>query len=205
MTFTSGARRVVIVAPLLAALAVLLAAAAPGEARAGQAGTPNARIERAPTVSVEGTGAVFAFSSTEGRAVRYWCSLDGAPYRRCESPKAYGGLDGGRHRFRVRAVDAAGNVDRTPAARSWTVVEAPAPAVTIEGYHEYSYFRFSSDAAGSRFFCALDGGPFAPCASGDYRYVPYGEHTFSVYALGPDGARGETAVVEYESRDPNWD
>lgn len=85
------------------------------------------------------------------------------------------------------------------------------PATTIEGaprietYREYHYFRFSSEVPGSNFFCALDNGPFAPCRSGAYRYVPYGQHTFSVYAVDPDGTRGATASAEYESRDPNWD
>ena len=98
-----------------------------------------------------------------------------------------------------------------PEGASGTVVRDRAPVVSIAGapriesYHQYHYFGFSSDVPGSSFFCSLDEEPFAPCASGAYRYVPYGPHTFGVYAVSPGGKRGETAVAEYESRDPNWD
>ena len=43
------------------------------------------------------------------------CSIDGAAFKSCRSPKVYRGLDPGRHKVRVGAVDAAGNEDSTPA------------------------------------------------------------------------------------------
>jgi Ca2+-binding RTX toxin-like protein len=43
----------------------------------------------------------------------------------CSSPASYSGLAPGRHTFRVRAVDRAGNVDPSPAERSWSVAAAP--------------------------------------------------------------------------------
>jgi hypothetical protein len=49
------------------------------------------------------------------------CKLDKAPWRRCAPPKTVRGLDPGKHVFRVRAMDAAGN--RGPADRViWRVV-----------------------------------------------------------------------------------
>ena len=210
MVLTRGVRPVFVFA-LPAALAVMFAVSASAEVKAVEVRAPDTRIDGAPASTVNRETAAFDFSSTAGRNARFGCSLDGGPFRRCESPRRYGGLDAGRHRFEVRATSAGGNVDRTPAARSWTVVEDSAPVVAIEGaprietYHEYRYFRFSSDVSGSRFYCALDEEPFAACASGDYRHVPYGTHTFRVYAVGHGGVRGETTVAEYESRDPNWD
>jgi Ca2+-binding RTX toxin-like protein len=54
----------------------------------------------------------FRFSSSEtGSSFR--CKLDRKPYRRCVSPRAYR-VKIGPHTFRVYAVDAAGNRDRTP-------------------------------------------------------------------------------------------
>jgi len=55
----------------------------------------------------------FRFSSDEGGS-RFRCKLDRKPYRGCTSPRAYR-VKAGRHAFRVFAVDAAGNRDRTPA------------------------------------------------------------------------------------------
>ena len=46
------------------------------------------------------------------------CSLDDGPYQPCTSPQAYFSLRG-RHTHAVRAIDPAGNIDTTPAERSW--------------------------------------------------------------------------------------
>ena len=210
MTVTKAIRYPASAATLLAALLALLAGASVGEAERLDVRAPDTYIRSAP-VSTSGIDATFVFSSTEAPGARFGCSLDWGTFRRCESPKRYGGLGAGRHVFKVRATDVAGNVDRTPASHHWTVVEDQAPVVSIEGapriesYYEYHYFEFSADVPGSVFYCSLDEEPFATCASGQYRYVPYGQHVFRVYAVGPDGARGETSIVEYESRDPNWD
>jgi Ca2+-binding RTX toxin-like protein len=55
----------------------------------------------------------FRFSATEAGS-SFRCKLDGKPYRPCASPRAYR-VKAGRHAFRVFAIDAAGNSDRTPA------------------------------------------------------------------------------------------
>ena len=196
---------------LVSAFALLILFTSAGEVGASaDRATPDTHIKSFPPSPTKETVAAFRFASEGGAAFR--CSLDGKPFRACKSQETYRALAAGEHRFRVRAVDAAGRADPTPASRSWmVVVEDVAPVVTIEGapriesYHEYHYFRFSADVPGSDFFCSLDDEPSAPCTSGAYRYVPYGVHAFSVYAVSPGGVRGEAAVVEYESRDPNWD
>ena len=54
----------------------------------------------------------FRFASSE-RGSSFRCKLDAKPYRPCTSPRAYR-VKAGRHAFRVFAIDAAGNRDRTP-------------------------------------------------------------------------------------------
>jgi hypothetical protein len=66
------------------------------------------------------TNATFAFSSSETGSP-FECSLDGAAYSTCTSPKSYTNLSSGSHTFSVRATDEAGNVDLIPAKRTWTI------------------------------------------------------------------------------------
>jgi Ca2+-binding RTX toxin-like protein len=54
----------------------------------------------------------FRFASSEAGS-SFRCKLDAKPYRSCRSPRAYR-VKAGRHAFRVFAIDAAGNRDRTP-------------------------------------------------------------------------------------------
>jgi hypothetical protein len=51
----------------------------------------------------------------------FHCKLDRGRWRTCRSPKTYRKLRPGGHTFRVRAIDAAGNVDPTAAKRRWHV------------------------------------------------------------------------------------
>jgi subtilisin family serine protease len=52
----------------------------------------------------------------------FQCRHMAGPWTPCTSPKTYSGLARGEHVFRVRALDANGNVDPTPAVYSWTVL-----------------------------------------------------------------------------------
>ncbi len=75
---------------------------------------PQTTITKRPRRHRARPRARFRFTSSEPGS-SFECSLDGAGYRACASPLAYRHLDRGRHRFRVRATDAAGNVDPSPA------------------------------------------------------------------------------------------
>jgi WD40-like Beta Propeller Repeat len=81
---------------------------------------PNTTITSGPTGTIATRNASFGFSSSESSS-HFQCRLDAAAYAACTSPRAYSGLPNGAHTFRVRAIDRAGNVDGTPAARSFTV------------------------------------------------------------------------------------
>jgi hypothetical protein len=71
---------------------------------------------------VTATTASFAFTATE--TATFECRLDGSAWSACTSPKDYTALATGAHTFDVRATDGAGNVDATPATRTWTVQPA---------------------------------------------------------------------------------
>jgi hypothetical protein len=87
---------------------------------------PNTSISSGPASSTTSTSASFAFTSTEAGS-SFECKLDSGSYTACTSPKAYSGVSVGSHQFSVRAKDAAGNVDATPAIQSWTVETIAVP------------------------------------------------------------------------------
>ena len=55
-------------------------------------------------------------------AATFECRLDGAAFAACVTPTGFQGLSLGPHTFAVRAVDAAGNADATPATFDWEIV-----------------------------------------------------------------------------------
>jgi hypothetical protein len=79
---------------------------------------PETTITKSPPKKTKSKKATFEFSSEAG--VTFKCSLDGASFDVCTSPKTYT-VGKGRHSFVVFAKDTAGNVDDSPATYSWTV------------------------------------------------------------------------------------
>ena len=86
---------------------------------------PATTINTGPDSATTSTTATFTFSANESGST-YSCRLDGGSWGSCASPRSYTGIGVGSHTFDVRAIDAAGNADATPASRGWTVT-APAP------------------------------------------------------------------------------
>lgn len=85
-----------------------------------------------PTTS---TDAQFHFSGSDaGSGVKgFECELDGGSFAACTSPQDYVTLAAGAHAFQVRAVDAVGNVDPSPASFSWTISTPKPTVVPVNG------------------------------------------------------------------------
>jgi hypothetical protein len=96
----------------------------------GDPGAPDTRIDAAPSDPASPWSATFSFSSTEAGST-FACRLDAADPGPCASPLSYPELSPGLHTFEVRAVDASGRPDPTPAVRSWTV-QVPSKAAPYE-------------------------------------------------------------------------
>jgi hypothetical protein len=88
---------------------------------------PDTNITSNPPATTNSTAASFSFTSTEA-SITFACSLDGSAFIDCTTPHSYNGLTAASHTFQVRAIDAAGNFDTTPASFSWTVTTAPVDA-----------------------------------------------------------------------------
>jgi outer membrane protein OmpA-like peptidoglycan-associated protein len=139
---------------------------------------PQTQLTAGPATSapVNSAQATLTFATSDG--ARFECSLDGAAWTACASPVTYGGLADGGHTFAVRSVDAAGNVDGTPATRAWTVRVDGAPTARI---------AVAPDADGF----VLDAGASADPQRGalTYRWQRNGE------------AAGSTATLRYATPD----
>jgi hypothetical protein len=153
---------------------------------------PATSIDSAPSDPSASASAAFAFSADEG-GVTYECRLDGGAWTACTPPESYAYLADGGHTFSVRATDAAGNLDATPASFAWTV-DTAAPETTIDvapsdpSPSAAPTFEFSSDEAGSTFECRLDGGAWGACTSPESLAGPAdGDHTFRVRATDAAG------------------
>ncbi|HMG24069.1 MAG TPA: Ig-like domain-containing protein, partial [Kofleriaceae bacterium] len=130
----------------------------------------------------------FAFQGTDDQgAVSFECSLDDAAFAACGSPASVAVADGS-HGYRVRAIDAAGNADPTPANAAW-VVDSTAPDTAFTtGPAAGSIsaadvtFEFGSPDSPISFECSLDGAAFASCTSPRSFTLGDGGHTFAARA-----------------------
>jgi hypothetical protein len=148
---------------------------------------PNTTITSRPGEVTNSGTASFGFTSTEAGGT-FACSLDGSAFTGCTSPANYSGLAAGSHTFQVRATDAAGNTDSTPASVTWTI-DTIAPDTTITSgpaavtNKTNASFKFTSTEKGGTFACSLDGGAFAACTSpAGYNGLAPGNHMFHVRA-----------------------
>jgi hypothetical protein len=92
---------------------------------------PDTTITDGPSGQTDATTPSFSFISDDASA-GFRCRLDGpgaasGSEQPCGSPQVVGPLADGAYTFSVRAVDARGNADDTPASRTFSVV-APPPA-----------------------------------------------------------------------------
>lgn len=164
---------------------------------------------RPPDPSASST-ASFTYSSNEPGS-RFECALDGAAFATClATGVTYSGLASGPHSFQVRATDAEGNVDLTPAGYSFQVVlpgpslpsgpapNSPVPILTPVSAPQTTIsakpaartvdrtptFRFGSSPTGASYECQIDRGPFKPCRSPfTTKALAPGRHTFKVRAV----------------------
>lgn len=93
------------------------------------ASAPDTSITASPSVLSASRSATFNSSSSVS-GVSFEISIDGSAFAAATMPLTLTGLVNGPHTISIRARDAAGNVDPTPAVFSWTV-DAGGPAVEI--------------------------------------------------------------------------
>ncbi|MBI2061973.1 MAG: hypothetical protein HYT87_19710 [Nitrospirae bacterium] len=161
---------------------------------------PDTAISTAPASATNSTSASFSFTSPDTGAA-FECELDTAGFAACVTPKAYTGLAAGSHTFKVRARDAAGNVDATPATHTWTIDLTP-PTVAISSQPSAvsnatsATFTFTCNESSCTFTCSLNAAAHAACTSPkSYIGLADGSHTFELKAT--DAVGNTSSAVSY--------
>jgi alpha-tubulin suppressor-like RCC1 family protein len=153
---------------------------------------PQTTIDQGPSGATGSASASFAFSTSEpGTGSTFECQLDAETFVACDSPKALTSLSEGSHTFSVRAIDAAGNRDASPATRTW-LVDTIAPDTSIVSgpsgttSSTSATFSLASTETDSSFECRLDGQrAWSACPA---TYDVLAEHTHTLQARAVDQA-----------------
>jgi CSLREA domain-containing protein len=183
---------------------------------------PDTQIDSGPAEGATTTDSTpsFGFSATEVGS-SFECRVDGDAFAVCTSEHTTAALVDGQHTFEVRATDASGNADGSPASRTFTVdavsdtppdpgpgpgpgPDRTPPQTTIDQQPKDKLkagksagYAFSSSEAGSTFRCSIDGKPQAPCASPlTLTKLKKGTHTFEVVAVDAAGNADPTPATD---------
>ncbi|MEQ1879323.1 MAG: hypothetical protein ABL958_21990, partial [Bdellovibrionia bacterium] len=132
-----------------------------------------------------------------GNSLIFKCEIDGTMVPCDEFGAGTHILSNGPHTFTVTATDIDGNIGYD--TFTW-MVDAMGPSVSIlspqpSDTSDSGTFVFSVSEPAD-LLCAIDGGSFNPCASGDgYALFPPGPHELEVVGIDLYGNQGPTASV----------
>ncbi|MEA2229644.1 MAG: hypothetical protein QOF04_3274, partial [Solirubrobacteraceae bacterium] len=156
-------------------------------------------VDSGPSGQSSSAEASFGFSADDAEAT-FECKLDDGAWASCSSPQAYGQVGDGPQTFFVRALNALGNVDATPASRSWTVdTTPPAPPEILAGpsgatEDTSAHFALAGEP-GATLECRMDSAAWVVCSDSlDLGGLALGEHVLQVRQV--DTAGNVSAVAE---------
>lgn len=140
------------------------------------------------------------------------CRLDDdVDFAECPSPLVLRDIAEGQHTVEVRAIDRVGNVDTTPAVRTFRVsTQAPETFIEMVSANpldsDIAVLQFSASEEAD-FYCKVDDGDFAACpANGEFTGLTPGNHEILAYAVDSDGNADETpasASLSVDTHSPN--
>lgn len=153
---------------------------------------PDTVITHGPAAVVATSSAVLTFTGVPASDTDHLvCTLDDQARACAGTSASLTGLADGPHTFTVAAVDAAGNVDPTPASHTWTVDTTPpntkidsGPVGTVASAVATLSYEGVPAADTDHFVCTLDD-VTAPCPDPSVTLTGLadGPHTFSVAAV----------------------
>ncbi len=151
--------------------------------------SPDTVLDKTPASATASPTATFAFSSPDATAT-FECRLDASAWAACQSPLTTGALADGAHTVDVRAKDATGNVDATPATFAWSVLTTAPNTDIVDGPRGVTNiaaatFSFTSTAAQATFECQLDANAYTACGPG-FSTGPLGDGKHSLNVRSKD-------------------
>ena len=145
---------------------------------------PDTKIASAPKAVSASSASAFSFQASVPVA-RFECQIDGAAWKGCPGTPSFGVADGA-HKIAVRAVNAEGWRDPTPASYAWST-DTAAPVVRISSAPSpflastSATFRFDASEKGATLECRRDAGAWRACTSPvTESSLSQGAHTFAV-------------------------
>ncbi len=145
---------------------------------------PDTNITSHPTDPSNSSSASFSFTSSETNST-FECDIDGAGYSACTSPQLYSGLSDISHTFSVKATDALGNADLTPATFTWTIDTSLPPTPTATTY------TFTGPTSGN-----------TNVASSSFTITPNDFYTGTITITPSGGGLSAPIVLTFSSADP---
>ena len=149
---------------------------------------PNTILTLFPDKITSSVNAKFSFNSNE-EGVIFQCSLDGDNWYYCSSPVKYYRLNEKSHKFKVRAVDIAGNIDSTPSEYSWIIdISSPETDIDISNFPKYITediipINFSKNNTSVTYRCKIDDGEWYLCKDFiDVSLISEGTHILEICA-----------------------
>jgi len=130
---------------------------------------PETMVTEGPAETAVDSTPTFSFDSSEIGST-FECRVDSNAFSACSSPHTTSTLGDGPHMFEVRATDAAGNADPSPAGRAFNVDTAPPETTITSGptgvtTNSIATISFVSSEGDSSFTCRLDGAALFACTS----------------------------------------
>ncbi|MFO7735803.1 MAG: hypothetical protein R6W70_06255, partial [bacterium] len=153
---------------------------------------PETKITEKPDSLTSSRKAKFSFSGSSDTA-EFHCNIDEGSWEPCKSGSTFTGIKEGKRKFRVRATDKAGNVEKEPAVYNWIVDLTPPETEIVGNYSEITNkssikFKFSASEKASHYLCSLDNKKAEKCGkTKKYSELKEGAHTLKVAAVDKAG------------------
>ncbi len=130
---------------------------------------PETKLLKFPKRFSNSSKAIFVASNSD-HTILFECKIDGSKWSKCKNKTDYSQLGEGEHSFFVRAVDKAGNFDKTPVIFNWEIDLTPPKTKIVstppkKNIETNATFLFETSEKETTSFCKIDNQKWKKCLS----------------------------------------